>query len=66
MFFNVIYFVGHGFYLFFKAVEMGHKISSVSDFIRLEGNMLVAAIVTKFAKCALVPTHLWVPLDTAF
>jgi hypothetical protein len=45
--------------LFFKAVEMGHKISSVNDFIRLEGNMLVAEMVTKFAKCAVVPAHLW-------
>ena len=37
---------------------MGHKISSVDDFIRLEGNMLVAARVTEFAKCAVVPAHL--------
>ena len=47
-------------------VYLGHKMDGVSDCIRLGGNMLVAAIVTEFAKCADVPQHLWVPLDAAF
>ena len=40
--------------------------SSVSDCIRLGSYVFVAAIVTKFAKCAKVLAQLWVPLVAAF
>ena len=40
--------------------------NGVSDSIRLGRNMLVATIFNKFAKCAEVTAHLWVPLDAAF